>query len=567
LGLVRQHYRAFDFRDSLYLALAGLLLLAGGLILRPVIGEERLSTIILASLLTFLGWGGIRTLLRAWAEFQPRTHQPGLRTLLVGAGRAGILVAQELQRHPELGADPVGFIDDDLRKQGLQIHGIPVLGPQELLPVIAKEQRIAQVILAIPSAGGPLMRRLATDVQSLGLKVRTVPGIFNLLGDQTWRPELKDVSIEDLLRREPIRLDQEKLAEALGDRVVLVTGGGGSIGSELARQVCRFHPSRLVLLGRGENSLWTIEQELRRDFPSLPLALELCDIRNPRRLAQAFHRWKPEVVFHAAAHKHVPFLERHPEEAVENNILGTANVLEAAQNAGIRHVVNISTDKAVNPANVLGVSKRIAEYLVLEASRQAPAGARYVSVRFGNVLGSRGSVVPVFQAQIRRGGPVTVTHPDMTRYFMTIPEAAQLVLQAGLLGESGKVYVLDMGEPVKIADLARDMIRLSSLDPERDIEITYTGTRPGEKLFEELFYGQAEATCGIHPKVHQARLECNAALPLEESLREARSALEIPETGARHARLFQLFQTLVPNYQPAANGLACQARAFASSDR
>jgi len=448
----------------------------------------------------------------------------------------------------------VGFVDDALAKQGLRVHGIPVLGTIELLPMIVKEKDIKLIVLAIPSASGHEMRKLAEHTRGLGIPVKTVPGIFNLLGSQNWRPELRDISIEDLLRREPVQLDQESLASVLEDQVVLVTGAGGSIGSEICRQISRFRPSRIVLLGRGETSLWVIERELRQAFPNQPLALELCDIRNPRRLGQVFERWHPSVVFHAAAHKHVPFLEMHPEEAVENNIFGTRNVLAAALALGVGHFVNISTDKAVNPTNVLGVSKRAAELLVAEASHKTPPQSRYVSVRFGNVLGSRGSVVPIFQDQIRRGGPVSVTHADMTRYFMTIPEASQLVLQAGLLGETGKVYVLDMGEPVRIVDLAKDMIRLSGLNPGEDIEIQFTGMRPGEKLYEELFYTADATASAVHPKVYEAMLECRSSLQLTTLLQSLEESLDLPQSE-RQMALLALFGKLVPSYVPSPNGL------------
>lgn len=437
--LPRQQYRLIGFRDLLRLGGAGLVLLSLATLLAWVDRSQRtdLDASILAVLLTLLAWAAIRAAIRAGyeAQWQVSRGKDCRNTLIVGAGRAGVLVAEELGRHAELKCRVVGFVDDDLSKQGVLVHGIPVLGPQELLPTLILTERIQDVVLAIPSASGHQIRVLLERMRALNVHVKTVPGIFNLLGPQTWRPELRELSIEDLLRREPVCLDQDSLRGAIEDRIVLITGAGGSIGSEIARQVCRFRPQKLILLGRGENSLWAIERELRAAYPNQPLRIELCDIRNPRRLAQAFTHRHPEVVFHAAAHKHVPFLELHPEEAVENNIFGTRNVLEAALAVGALHFVNISTDKAVNPTNVLGVSKRIAELLVDESTQRTPTGARYVSVRFGNVLGSRGSVVPIFQEQIRNGGPLTVTHPEMTRYFMTIPEASQLVIQAGLLGE------------------------------------------------------------------------------------------------------------------------------------
>jgi FlaA1/EpsC-like NDP-sugar epimerase len=362
------------------------------------------------------------------------------------------------------------------------------------------------------------------------------------------------VSTEDLLRREPVLLDTAPVRRALEGSVALITGAGGSIGSELARRVASFAPGRLVLLGRGENSLWEVAGDLGRRFPALRIEVALCDIRDPLRLAQVFGAWRPRAVFHAAAHKHVPYLELNPEEAVVNNILGTRNVLEAALAVGTRVFVNVSTDKAVNPVNVLGVSKRIGEHLVTQAAARAGAGARYVSVRFGNVLGSRGSVIPTFREQISRGGPITVTHPEMERYFMTIPEAVQLVLQAGILGETAKVFALDMGAPVKILDLAQDMARLSGLRTGVDIDITFTGIRPGEKLFEELFSDVEARKADIHPKVFEAVQDRQDPALLERALRELEAALALPE-GARQRRLLLWFHRMVPAYAASPEGL------------
>lgn len=553
--IFRQHYRFTGFRDFIRIACATLALLAVEALvyLLGLHYELPFRTWIIATLLTGLGWVLVRAVFRIFEENLLDRHKIfGQRTLIYGAGRAGVMVAEELERHRELGYHLVGFLDDDLSKQGVRLRGYPVLGPQEMLATLTAQFDIETLILAIPSASGSDIRRISESAQKCGLQVKTVPGIFNLLGSKNWRPELRDVSIEDLLRRESIQLDQQSLRTVVADRVVLVTGAGGSIGSELARQLCNLLPSRIVLLGRGENSLWETERSLRKLFPNQPIAIELCDIRNRRRLRQAFSHWKPEIVFHAAAHKHVPFLELHPEEAVENNILGTKNVLEAAIDGKVWFFVNISTDKAVNPTNVLGASKRVAEMLVAEASTHVPEGSRYVSVRFGNVLGSRGSVVPIFRDQIQTGGPITVTHPEMTRYFMTIPEASQLVIQAGLLGETGKVYVLDMGQPVRITDLASDMIKLSGLVPDQDIEITYSGIRPGEKLFEELFYGEAERS-KVHPKVFEAVLGSQEPGSLSLALVKLEDALAQDERSRAKNLVLQL-KELVPGYAPSELG-------------
>jgi FlaA1/EpsC-like NDP-sugar epimerase len=510
-----------------------------------------------------LGTGGLWLLLRGTirAQREYSRHQaagfPGgiaHRTLIVGAGHAGLLVAKELRRHSELGSQIVGFIDDALDKQGVRIQGYPVLGPTELLPEIISRFGISQVILAIPSAPGDLIRKLNDLLRPCRVQIKTVPGIFDLLGPRSWKPELRDVSIEDLLRREPVQLDQSALSLVLEDSVVLITGGGGSIGSELARQVAAFRPARLVLLGRGENSLWEVERSLRKLFPNQALSLELCDIRNVVQLGHVFSRTRPQVVLHTAAHKHVPYLELQPSEAVQNNIFGTQNVLEACLASGVHTFVNISTDKAVNPTNVLGATKYIAEHLVTATAPGAPRGSRYVSVRFGNVLGSRGSVIPIFQDQIRCGGPLTVTHPEMIRYFMTIPEASQLVLQAGVLGETGKVYVLDMGAPVRILDLASDMARLSGLTPGEDIEIQFTGIRPGEKLYEELFTSMERSHTGVHPKVFEAVPEHPDSERIETGLGILRQSLSAPE-NQRQAEILKCLRHLVPTYTPSPTGL------------
>ncbi len=561
--LTRQHYRFIGFKDALRLATATLTLCLGAIALSY--GSPRLAlafqhdVVVTASLLTALGWATLRGTARArydqFVDGAAASEGPARRrTLIIGAGRAGLLVAQELRRHPELGCKVVGFVDDAFDKQGLLIQGIPVMGPPKLLPNLVQEHGINQVVLAMPSAPGHVIRALSDQARSLSLAIKTVPGVYDLLGPRTWKPDLRDISIEDLLRREPVRLDQTTLAEELEDRVVLVTGGGGSIGSEIARQVAAFRPARLVLLGRGENSLWEAERSIRGLFPNQGLSLELCDIRNSARLQQVFERWKPQVVFHAAAHKHVPYLEVHSEEAIENNIFGTWNVAQAAHSVGTRFFVNISTDKAVNPTNVLGATKRLAEHLVCRVAAQAGEGARFVSVRFGNVLGSRGSVIPIFRDQIQQGGPITVTHPDMTRYFMTIPEASQLVLQAGLLGETGRVYVLDMGEPVRIVDLATDMAKLSGLVPGQDVEITFTGIRPGEKLFEELFMPEERAQSHVHPKVFGATSEPIDHALLEAGLADLKVKLLGPD-GTRQRDILHWLKRLVPTYTPSPIGL------------
>ena len=560
-----QHYRVASLAEAGSIFLGNVVLVAAAMGLCSMHRTRWPSldppdVVLGACLLTGPLWFGLRLVCVA-RHRQRHRHVPAVsegtapkRTLIVGAGGAGTLLCQELREHPGRPWEVLGFIDDALEKQGVRIHGVPVLGPTRLLPVYLKEQRAAQVILCLPGAPGARLRELAELARSAGAEVKTVPGIADLVGDRPWKPEVRDIAIEDLLRREPVALDTAAIRAALRDAVVLITGAGGSIGSELARRVADLGPGRLVLLGRGENSLWQVQRELTGLFPGLPLTAALCDVRNRRRLNQVFQAWRPQVVLHAAAHKHVPFLEEHPEEAVENNVFGTRNVLDAALEVGARYLVNVSTDKAVNPVSVLGVSKRIGELMLAARAAGAPAGSSLVSVRFGNVLGSRGSVIPIFRDQIRMGGPVTVTHPDMVRYFMTIPEAAQLVLQAGLLGGNGKVFALDMGDPVRIVELARELIRLSGYRPEVDMEIRYTGVRPGEKLFEELFSSIEERTTQVHPKVLEAVQDPMDPALLSQGLVALERILRLP-VPARHQELLECFLRLVPSYRPSANGL------------
>jgi len=523
--------------------------------------DHELGTVMIAGLATGLFWLMFRlgmaefydhrgVLKQMWNDPPQRTE----RVLIVGGGRAGLLIKDELSRHPELGNQVVGFVDDAIEKKGIKIHGTPVLGSSKELPELLAKFEISLVILAIPSAPGPVIRHMAEIAAKSGVRVKTVPGLFNLLGTQSWAPRIKDVAIEDLLRREPVILDQTALKLEIEDSVVLITGGGGSIGSEIARQIAVFQPARIVLLGRGENSLWIVERQMRRLFPNLTLSVELCDIRDPQRLRNSFGRWKPDLVFHAAAHKHVPFLEMHPSEGILNNILGTQNVVREAEAVGAHTLVNISTDKAVNPTNVLGATKYLGESIVMDASVRAFQNQRFISVRFGNVLGSRGSVIPIFKDQIRRGGPLTVTHPDMTRYFMTIPEASQLVLQAGILGCNGKVFVLDMGDPVNISDLAKDMARLSGMTVGRDIDLRFTGIRPGEKLFEETFHEYEKQPSGVHPKVFQGIRVPPDPKILQEGIDALTAAVALPE-GDRQQEILRLFKRLVPTYQPSPIGL------------
>jgi len=559
-------YRFTGVRDVTRLGFATLTLLGASFILRLFPGtlgfNPQFPTIaIVASLLTGMLWSAARIGRRVGYEshfkgFFGPSHKvsPTNRTLLVGAGRAGSLVAQELLLHPELGFRLVGFLDDSPEKRGAHINGIRVLGDCSEIGEVTRKYGITHAVLAMPTAPGESVRKLIDDFQKLKVKVKTVPGIFNLLGARNWKPDIQEISIEDVLRREPIQLDATALRAAVDGKVVLITGAGGSIGSELARQVAALQPRNIVLLGRGENSLWRIQRDMQYLTPTQAFSLELMDIRNRSGLREVFERYHPEIVLHAAAHKHVPFLETHPCEAVENNILGTFNVMEAARDFGSERVVSISTDKAVNPTNVLGASKRVAECIVLYMGEQAIGKGRFASVRFGNVLGSRGSVVPIFKEQIEQGGPLTVTHPAMTRFFMTIPEASQLVLQAALFGDTSRVYVLDMGEPVKILDLAMDMARLSGLTPGRDIKIEFVGLRPGEKLHEELFLASERSLTQIHPKILAADAQPIPPAILEEYVEHFRQAVKLPYEE-RQPEIVRLLKELVPTYKPSVLGV------------
>jgi FlaA1/EpsC-like NDP-sugar epimerase len=557
LRLTAQHYRLLDLKEAKAILYGDLALAAMAMAYSAVRGAPGMAgkdVFLAASLLCGVFWFLARILAGA-ASRSPSTGSGFTeRALIVGAGRAGLRLCQEVIEHPRVRFRVVGFVDDAPEKQGVRIQGVPVLGATDRLGEFIRAQKITLVILGMAGAPGLRIRELSRELQNLGVKVKTVPGIQELVGDRPWKPEWRDVAIEDLLRREPVTLDTGSLRKALEGGVALITGAGGSIGSELARRVAAFGPARLILLGRGENSLWEIERDLSRRFPGLRTEVALCDIRDPDRLAQIFGAWRPRAVFHAAAHKHVPYLEMHPEEAVVNNLFGTRNVLEAALAVEAGIFVNISTDKAVNPVNALGVSKRIGEHLVTQAGARAPIGARYVSVRFGNVLGSRGSVIPLFREQIARGGPITVTHPDMVRYFMTIPEAVQLALQAGVLGENAKVFALDMGAPVRILDLAHDMARLSGLIAGTDIEIKFTGARPGEKLYEELFSDVEAQKADIHAKVFEAVQDRQDPALLARGLLALEEAVGLPD-GIRQRRILAWFRQLVPAYSPSPAGL------------
>ena len=428
-----------------------------------------------------------------------------VNTLIIGAGDAGATIAREIERYHKRSRKVIGFIDDDEAKFNRLMGGVRILGNRHDIPSIVKENKVKEIIIAMPSVTRNEIRNIMEICSPLKCKVNTLPGMYQLLDDEVLVSHLHPVSIEDLLERDEVRLDMDIVEHYIRDKVVLVTGAGGSIGSEICRQIMRVGPKMLLLLGHGENSIYLINQELKNIYKDGPIIPIIADIRDKQQLDQIFTQYNPQVVFHAAAHKHVPLMEIQPMAAVLNNIYGTRNVADVAGRHGVERFVMISTDKAVNPTSVMGATKRVAEKVII--SMNDTYDTKYITVRFGNVLGSRGSVIPLFKKQIEAGGPVTVTDPEMTRYFMTIPEASQLVLQAGAMGKGGEVFLLDMGEPVKIIDLARNMIRLSGLEPDQDIHIKITGLRPGEKKYEELLTSEEGTNRTNHTKIFEAPLD------------------------------------------------------------
>ena len=505
------------------------------------------SALVIDWLLTLILVGGLRFTLRLLAETsstaasQSRYAKPSRRVLIVGAGDAGALVVRELQKNPQLNLVPAGFLDDNPSKQRQQIYGVPVIGASTDLAKVLDKSQVDEVIIAIPSAPGRVVRLVADVCRLKGIPFRTMPGIYELLGGKVSISRLREVDITDLLRREPAQMDTDRVSSVISGRVVLVSGAGGSIGRELCRQISRWGPAELILLGHGENSIFETVMELQESFPSLQMHPVIADIRDHMRLKAVFDRFRPTVVFHAAAHKHVPLMEQNVEEAVTNNILGTYQIVQESLAQNVERLVMISTDKAVRPINVMGATKRIAELIVLDAA--AKSGRAFSVVRFGNVLGSRGSVVPLFKRQIARGGPVTVTHPDMERYFMTIPEAVHLVLQAASFSDGGDTFMLNMGRQVRILDLAEDLIRLSGLEPGRDIEIVFTGVRPGEKLSEDLWDADHGLRPTMHPEIFQ--VEGQDLLQGETLMKSVNELVHLASEGDPHA-VIRLLDELIP---------------------
>lgn len=483
---------------------------------------------------------------RVFDEFRRylTSNPPKSRVLIVGAGEVGVEVFRKIRAHPEKGYVPIGFVDDDPKKQGKSIHGIEVLGTINELPQISRWRRIDEIVIAIPSASGSRIREIVQQCEKSRAKFKIVPSVHAILDGKVSINQIREVRVEDLLNRDTSQIDLAEVSKYITGKTVMVTGAGGSIGSELCRQIVNFDPKLLLLFGRGENSLYNIEMELDEQEVDVNRKLIIGNIRDLSKVEVTMEKYRPDLIFHTAAHKHVKFMEFHPDEAVKNNILGTKNVVDASIKYHAKKFILVSTDKAVNPTSVLGVTKRITEMLVQSKAKQD--GTKFIAVRFGNVIDSRGSVLPKFRRQIARGGPVTVTHREVTRYFMTIPEAVQLLIQAGSMGNGGEIFVLDMDEPVKIYDLARDLITLSGLEVGEDIEIEFTGLRPGEKLYEELLTAEEGVTATKHQRIFVAQPKSID----EDKLLEEIDKLAYFAEKANFEKIISKLRDIVPSYKP-----------------
>lgn len=560
-GLYRSLWRYASLQDGIEIAkvvtsssiIAGFLLMY----LRHFAPYPR-SIFILDCFLLFALMAASRLIWRIYREtvLLPRLTGSGQRTLIVGAGDAASMLLKEIRKQEHSPYTIIGFVDDDRQKLGMKLHGLPVLGQISQLAALIEQHRVEDVIIAIPSAGSVLLRGIIAACQHCKVRFKTLPAISDIIEGKVSVSQIKDVEIEDLLGRDPVVLNEAAIRNYLTGKRVLVTGAAGSIGSEICRQVARFDPAKLILLDNAETPLYQVEMELSALYADLRIIPVLADIRNSHRLAFVFETFMPEVVFHAAAYKHVPMMEYNPVEAITNNIHGTRTLAEQSHAFGVTNFVMVSTDKAVNPTNIMGASKRAAELFVQSLARQSRTN--FTTVRFGNVLGSNGSVIPLFKEQIKHGGPVTVTHPEIIRYFMTISEASQLVLQAGCIGNGGEIFVLDMGDPVKIVDLAAELIRLSGLKPGEDIDIIFTGLRPGEKLFEELLI----AGEGVKPTQH-AKIKVLDAMV--HDLQETTAAIDELCAKAQCADfkgLLKALQSLVPEYIPTYGDASLHSHAF-----
>lgn len=493
--------------------------------------------------------GGTRFLLRMFEQGSREQPAAGKKIcrkskklLIIGAGDAAAMLVKEIKRHSNLNYDIKGLIDDDLSKKGKLISGIEVLGGRDDIIRVCSEKGIEEIIIAIPSVDMQRKKKIINICKETECKLKILPGIYEIVDGRVNISKLRDVNIEDLLGREEVKLNSDNINRYIKDKVILVTGGGGSIGSELCRQIAKFKPRELLILDIYENNVYDVQMELNYNHPELNKKVIIASIRDIDKMREVFRDFRPDVVFHAAAHKHVPLMEMNPGEAVKNNIIGTYNVLKCCSEFSVKKFVQISTDKAVNPTNIMGATKRFCEMMV--QAFDEVSSTEYVAVRFGNVLGSNGSVIPLFKKQIAHGGPVTVTHPEINRFFMTIPEAAQLVIQAGAIANGGEIFVLDMGKPVKIADLARDLITLSGYKPDEEIKIEYTGLRPGEKLYEELLMDEIALTSTEHKKIFVEKPNKIDIKYIEDSIDEFR---KVAHDGDRE-QIFKLMEQKVPTY-------------------
>ncbi|MDZ7720279.1 MAG: nucleoside-diphosphate sugar epimerase/dehydratase [Balneolaceae bacterium] len=551
-GTFRQSWRNTGFRD-LFSLLKSISFVTGIFLVSTILLRESVvipySVPVIEYFLSLLLLSGMRVGTRFYLVYWNPTYVRAKtknkhRVLIAGAGESGNMAAREMLRHPQAGMYPVAFLDDDRSKHEQKFLGIPVVGTIDEMDEAVKQFKIDEILIAMPSESGDVIRRVVEQARKTDAKYRIIPSIYDLISGKVTINQIRDVDVEDLLRRKPVELNTKLIRKYTEDKTILVTGAGGSIGSEIVRQLSRFKPRKVVLLGRGENSIHRLINHIDYQFSDLSYATEIGDVRDKQTLERIFKKYKPQVVFHTAAHKHVPLMEANPEQAIFNNVCGTRNLVQVSLDFKITHFVNISTDKAVNPTSVMGATKRISEQIVQWGSNQTTNGEVFVSVRFGNVLGSRGSVIPKFKEQIKRGGPISITHPDMVRYFMTIPEASQLVMQAGALNMNGSVFVLDMGEPVNIETMARDLITLSGFEPDKDIKIEYIGMRPGEKLYEELLTAEEGTDMTQHEKIYVAKSN-----DVKSDISNKLDHLEQVAAGGNHEQIKQAIKDIVPTYQ------------------
>ena len=504
------------------------------------------SIIFIEGMLALSLVGGLRFLIRKINEVSAEIRSsagPKKRILIVGAGDAGEALVRDLQKNLSFQYEAIGFVDDNPLKMKAQIHGVPVIGKIESIPKLARLYHIDEIVIAIPTATGSKLREIMEHCVESEAQIRAIPGLNSVLdGRVTWS-QVREINIDDLLGRESVHLEEDNIASYIQGKVIMITGAGGSIGGELCRQVLRFHPQRLILVERAEYNLFQIHREISEKFKYVEIIPCLADVSIRTRVQQLFNEHSPDTVFHAAAHKHVPMIEWNPSEAVTNNVRATRVLAEEAISAGVDRFVYISSDKAVRPTSVMGASKRIGELLLQSYTGEEKTS--FITVRFGNVLGSAGSVIPIFKEQIKNGGPVTVTHPEMVRFFMTIPEACQLVMQAGAMGEGGEIFILDMGEPVRVVDLARDLIRLSGFNPDTDIDIQFTGVRPGEKLYEEIAVNEENASQTRHPKIYIGRHTLHSNRNVIGKIIDLENDAE---AGAEAQRMKERIREIVPEF-------------------